>query len=85
MKPEPTALALTLAAIYKDGTLKRPYAEQAEKVKNAILKLASDPDALDNFESYLSIHFDAWLRDYANTPETFACELTCFAKMFDIE
>ena len=59
------------------------YEKEAAAVKNAILELAEKPDALENLESYLSIHFAEWLSKWANDPESFAFELHQFATMFD--
>ena len=63
----------------------RPFSEEAASVCESIKKLASTPEALENFESYLSCHFSSWLNKFANTPEDFAAELKAFATMFDKE
>lgn len=47
----------------------------------AIRTIAEKPQNMDNLESYLSHHFDTWLRTYANTPEGMAAEMKEFAKM----
>ena len=47
----------------------------------AIRELASNPDNLNNLESYLSYNFEAWLKKYASTPEGLAQELRQFANM----
>ena len=47
----------------------------------AIRTFVEKPDNLENFESYLSYHFDAWLEKYANTPENFINEMKHFAEM----
>ena len=47
----------------------------------AIKTLAEKPDNLDNFECYLSHHFDVWMEKYANTPENLTAEIKMFAEM----
>ncbi len=47
----------------------------------AIRIIAEKPKNMDNLESYLSQHFDTWLRMYANTPESLAAEMKEFASM----
>ena len=47
----------------------------------AIKTLAEKPDNLDNFECYLSHHFDVWMEKYANTPENLTTEIKMFAEM----
>ena len=53
----------------------------AEMFINAIKEIATKPDNLDNFECYLSNHFDYWLEKFANTPVGLASELKQFAEM----
>lgn len=55
--------------------------EYAAMFVNAIKKLASNEDNLNNLESYLSHHFDVWMEKFANTPEGLASELKQFAEM----
>ena len=43
--------------------------ECAKVFVEAIKTMASKPDNLDNFESYLSYHFDVWMEKFANSPE----------------
>ena len=59
-----------------------PFEKEAEIMKNAILAFAEDRDALENFESYLSYHFDKWMRKYASTPGDMCGEFNSFAHMF---
>lgn len=61
--------------------MERQYEEEARKFCVAIKELASNEAALENFESYLSMHFDAWLTKFANTPENIVDELESFAKI----
>lgn len=61
--------------------MERQYEEEARQFCAAIKKLAANESALDNFESYLSMHFDIWLTKYANTPEAIVDELESFAKI----
>ncbi len=48
---------------------------------DVIRTLAASPERLAELESYLSQHFDKWLRAYANTPEGLVYELRGFAEM----
>lgn len=59
------------------------YEELAQELCNAIRKLAADEDSLNNFESYLTSHFDTWLRKFASTPEGLTSELKFFSEMYD--
>lgn len=61
--------------------MKRENKENAAMLVNAIKELASKPNNLENFESYLSRHFDVWMEKYANTPSDLANELKAFAEM----
>ena len=58
------------------------FATEAEIMKNAILAFAEDREALENFECYLSHHFDAWMKKYARTPDEMCGEFKNFAEMF---
>ncbi len=60
----------------------RPFATEAEIMKNAILAFAEDRDALENFELYLATHFDAWIKKYASTPCDMCTEFNHFSHMF---
>ena len=51
----------------------------AKALIEAIKKMASNEECLDNFESYLSHHFDKWYEKYANTPEGLVYEFESFA------
>ena len=55
------------------------YSEEAEIMRQAIIDLAENPDALDNLTSYLSMHFESWLKKFANTPGNMAAELRSFS------
>ena len=61
------------------------YDELAEKFCEAIRYMGQHEDALWNFECYLSHHFPAWMKEFANTPERLIWELNLFAHMFDAE
>ena len=63
--------------------IERTHEESATRFCEAIKKLANNESALNNFNLYLSIHFDMWLKKYANTPENIAAELEAFAKIED--
>ena len=47
----------------------------------AIKTLAEKPENLDNLESYLSHHFDVWMKKYASNPQDITYELMAFADM----
>lgn len=57
------------------------YEKEALQVAEAIQKLAEKTDNMNNFVSYLTYHFPAWLEKFANTPENIAFELREFANM----
>lgn len=65
--------------IYDDSVSSNP--ECAMQFCRAIKILAAHPDRLDNFESYLSRHFDKWLERYSKRPEDMASEMMTFADM----
>ena len=66
----------------KEKTMTEPFKKEAEIMKNAILAFAEDREALENFESYLSYHFDVWMKKYAHTPGDMCGEFKNFAEMF---
>ena len=53
----------------------------AQEFVEAIKTFSEKPENLDNFELYLSHHFDVWLEKYANTPENLVSEFKQFAEM----
>lgn len=55
--------------------------EYAKIFTDAIRKFASNEDALDNFQSYLSCHFDKWLEKFASTPESISAEMKSFSEI----
>ena len=55
--------------------------ECAKVFVEAIKTMVSKPDNLDNFESYLSYHFDVWMGKFANSPEGLTSEVKHFAEM----
>ena len=57
------------------------YEQEAETICAAIKELAEHPEALENFRGYLSIHFDAWMKKWANTPAGIADEFEQFSKI----
>ena len=63
-------------------SIKYPYTEQAREFCKAIKSLAKNEEALSNFESYLSVHFDTWLEKWASTPEDITRELNDFANIY---
>ena len=59
----------------------RKYEEQATQFCEAICTLANNTENLENLESYLSCHFEQWLKIWANSPEGLAAEMKEFAEM----
>lgn len=59
----------------------RKFETEAAQFIQAIKTIAVKPDNIDNLECYLSIHFDSWLKRYANTPEGLVSEIKEFAEM----
>lgn len=57
------------------------YEQEAATICAAIKELAEHEEALENFKGYLSIHFDAWLKKYANTPAGIADEFEQFSEI----
>ena len=57
------------------------YEKQAVEFCEAIRTLANNTENLENLESYLSYHFEKWLKTWANTPEGLAAEMKHFAEM----
>lgn len=55
--------------------------EAATMFCEAIRSFTSRPDNLENLESYLSHHFDVWMKKFANDPEGLATEMKHFATM----
>lgn len=61
----------------------RKFEEQADRLCDAIKYMADDNNALENFNSYLSYHFDAWLQYVNNNVENFVSEVEQFAHIYD--
>ena len=57
------------------------FENSASVLCKAIKKLAENLDTLDNFESYLSHHFDTWLEKFASTPEDMSSEFQHFSEI----
>ena len=55
--------------------------KSAKQLCSAIRKFSEHPENLENFQLYLEHHFEEWLEKYANTPESIAYEIECFATM----
>lgn len=64
-----------------EWTLEYDTEEYARRFCKAIKTLAEKPANLDNLESYLSKHFNEWLRKFASTPEDMVAEMKAFADM----
>ena len=48
---------------------------------DAIRKFAENPAAIENFESYLSYHFDVWHNKFASTPDGLIDEFKMFSSI----
>lgn len=55
--------------------------QAAKDFIKALKTISEKPKNLDNFELYLTCHFDKWLEIWANTPEKITGELKHFAEM----
>ena len=55
--------------------------EEVTTLITAIKKFNENPEALENLESYLNNHYDAWAAKWANTPEGFINELKQFSEI----
>lgn len=64
-----------------NNDIERKYSEEAKMFVNVIKTMVNKPNNLDNFEGYLSQHFDVWMEKFANTPEGLVSELKSFAEM----
>ncbi len=53
----------------------------AKEFIEAIKAMAEKPENMDNFESYLSMHFDEWMEKYAYDPESLTSEVKLFSKI----
>ena len=54
-------------------------AENAKLFIEAIKNLSKKNYVLENFESYLSLHFYSWLEKNSTDPNSFVEELLCWA------
>lgn len=61
--------------------MERKHEKEAKMLCDAIRKFNENDNALDNLEFYLSIHFERWLEQFANTPEGLATELKNFSEI----
>lgn len=57
----------------------RIYTRQAAEVARALRNFANNEEAIENFESYLSYCFGAWVEKYASDPDGIAAELLSFS------
>lgn len=49
---------------------------------DAIRNFAKHPETIENFELYLSYHFDTWYKKFANTPDGLIHELNQFSNIY---
>lgn len=61
--------------------MERKYEKEASRFCVSVKELAANEAALENLKSYLSVHFGAWMRQYANSPEGLVSELETFAEI----
>ena len=59
----------------------RKFEQLAHEFAEAIRMFSEKPDNIDNFESYLSYHFDVWMEKFAYNPESLTSEVKQFAEM----
>lgn len=57
------------------------YRTLAERMSNAIRKLAQEPETLDNFENYLANCFPAWMELFVTSPEGLVKEFEQFSEI----
>lgn len=60
---------------------KKENEENAKKLCDAIRNFAKSEEHLENFEGYLSYHFDDWMKKYASYPEGLVSEFENFSSM----
>ena len=58
----------------------RKFESEAKEFCEAIKKMA-ESEALENFESYLSYHFDIWLKKYAYDVNGIVSEVKQFSEI----
>lgn len=61
--------------------MENKFEDTAKKFTAAMVTLTKNEERLENFEYYLSLHFDVWLKKFASTPEGITSELTDFANI----
>ena len=57
------------------------YLNEATRLAEAIKKIASNPDTLDNFESYVAIHGDDWFSAYVTDLNGLVSEFEQFSNI----
>lgn len=55
--------------------------ENAKLLIDAIKKIASDQNTLDNFQCYLERHFSTWFYKYVTDPDGLVNEFTTFSNI----
>ena len=53
----------------------------AAALAKSLRNFAENPEAIENFESYLSYHFTGWFQKYASTPAGLVSELDHFSNI----
>lgn len=55
------------------------FENEAKELCEALKVMVSNDYSIENFESYLSYHFDKWIEKYASTPEGMVHEIKHFS------
>ena len=63
------------------NTTRHNFDSEAKRLCDAIRNFNDNPEALENFESYLSHHFSEWLNKWGDTPSGLADEFRNFSRM----
>ena len=57
------------------------FENEAKEFCNALKKMVNNEYSIENFESYLSHHFDVWIDKYASTPDGIISEVKHFSEI----
>ena len=57
------------------------FENEAKEFCDALKKMVNNEYSIENFESYLSHHFDVWYEKYANTPQGLIYEIRSFSEI----
>lgn len=62
-----------------------PFEQEARTFCDGIRILAAKPENLDTLQGYLELHFDRWMKIFAQTPQGLAGEMQYFATIEEVE